>query len=59
MLVFVSLINEKGINAHIVKVFHVVGLTVKHLLCLYGCVLLCNGFFLAVTLLTLACQRLC
>ena len=34
MFVVVRFVNEQGINAHIVKVCHIIGLTVKHCLCM-------------------------
>ena len=48
MLVFVSLINKKCINAHIVEVLHIVGTSVKHLLGLYLGILL--GYLLLLQL---------
>ena len=48
MLVFVSLINKKSINTHIVEVLHIVGTSVKHLFGLYLCILL--GYLLLLQL---------
>ena len=48
MLVFVCLVNEQGINAHVVKVLHIVCPAVEHFLRLDCCVLLGNGFLLLV-----------
>ena len=53
MLVFVSLIDEDCINAHIVEVLYIVGLAVKHFACLYLGILTSDVLTLAVTLLTL------
>ena len=48
VLVFVCLINEQGINAHIVKVGYIIGLTVEHLLCLNSRILFTFSFTLLI-----------
>ena len=48
MLVFVCLVNEQGINAHIIEVGYIVGLAVEHFLRLDHRVLPGLGFALLV-----------
>ena len=55
MLIFVCLVNEQGINTHIIEVGNIVCLAVEHFLCLDHRVLPCLGF----TLLVLFCLATC
>ena len=48
VLVFVRLINEQGINTHIVEVGYIIGLTVEHLLCLDSSILFAFSFTLLI-----------
>ena len=54
VLIFVGFIYQDGINAHIIEVLNIVGLTVEHFKCFHLGILSGHGLFLLVTLLTLA-----
>ena len=57
VFVFMSLIYEKSVNAHIIEVFHIIHLAVKHLHCSHFGVLTCGCLSLLIALFLLALYR--
>ena len=54
VLVFVGLVHKYGVNAHIVKVLHIVNLAVEHFQCANLGVLTSGGLALLIAFLLLA-----